>query len=129
MKTKQLKHSTSQRTLKVGEEIRHRLADILLRETFYDETLLGVSVTVSEVSVSADFSNARVYITLLGGGDTDNVLQALNQIAPQLQHRLSKQLTIRRTPRLTFLSDSRFETASRLDEIILKNSEERNDSK
>lgn len=114
----------SQRQLKVGEEIRHILSTILLRETFYEPELEGVSVTVSEVSISPDFSNARVYIVPLGGGESGGVLAALNRIAPSLQHQLARQLTTRRTPRLKFVLDSSFDTASRLATLIHSNTTE-----
>ena len=108
----------TQRQLKVGEEIRHLLSAILLRGTFYEPELEGVSVTISEVSVSADFSNANVYIVPLGGGDGAGVVAALGRIAANLQHQLAQQLTIRRTPRLKFRIDTGFENASRIASII-----------
>ena len=111
----------SQRQLKVGEEIRHLIADILLRGSFYEPALEGVTITVSEVSISPDFSNARVYCLPLGGIDYDNVLAGLNAISKQIQHELSKRLTIRRTPRLKFLLDESFDIAGRVSTLIQSN--------
>ncbi|MCE2516427.1 MAG: 30S ribosome-binding factor RbfA [Alphaproteobacteria bacterium] len=111
----------SQRQLKVGEEIRHLIADILLKGTFYEPSLDGVAVTISEVSISPDFSNARVYCLPLGGMDYDNVLAGLNTIAKQIQHELSQRLTIRRTPRLKFLLDESFDVAGRVSSLIQTN--------
>lgn len=111
----------SQRQLKVGEEIRHLLSSILLRGSFHDPDLDGVSITVSEVSISPDFSNARVYIMPLGGGDTALVLEALARVSHEIQHDLARQLTIRRTPRLKFVLDSSFDNASRLGALIISN--------
>lgn len=111
----------SQRQLRVGEEIRHLIADILLRGSFYEPALEGVTVTISEVSISPDFSNARVYCLPLGGIDDDNVLIGLNAIAKQIQHELAQRLTIRRTPRLKFILDERFDTAGRISNLIQAN--------
>ena len=86
----------SQRQLKVGEEIRHLISAILLRGSFHDPDLDGVSITVSEVSISPDFSNARVYVMPLGGGDITTVLDALGRVSHEIQHELARQLTIRR---------------------------------
>ena len=111
----------SQRQLKVGEEIRHVIADILLRGNFYEPALEGVAVTISEVSISPDFSNARVYCLPLGGIDHSNVIQALNVISKQVQHELSQRLTIRRTPRLKFFIDESFDVAGRVSSLIQTN--------
>lgn len=111
----------SQRQLKVGEEIRHVIADILLKGNFYEPALEGVAVTISEVSISPDFSNARVYCLPLGGIDHSNVITALNAISKQIQFDLSKRLTIRRTPRLKFFLDESFDIAGRVSSLIHTN--------
>ena len=119
----------SQRQLKVGEEIRHLISDILLRGSFYEPAIEGVTVTISEVSISPDFSNARVYCIPLGGIDYDNVLAGLNTIAKQIQHELSQRMTIRRTPRLKFFLDESFDIAGRVSTLIQANqSDYANDS-
>lgn len=111
----------SQRQLKVGEEIRHVISDILLKGSFYEPALDGVAVTISEVSISPDFSNARVYCMPLGGVDHDNVIRGLNTIANEIKHELSKRLTIRRTPRLKFVLDESFDIAGRVTSLIYAN--------
>ena len=111
----------SQRQLKVGEEIRHLISDILLRGSFFEPTIEGVTITISEVSVSPDFSNARVYCIPLGGTDYEKVLTGLNTIAKRIQHELSQRLTIRRTPRLKFVLDESFDVAGRVSSLIQAN--------
>ena len=118
----------SQRQFKVGEEIRHILATILLRGDLYDPNLAGVSITLSEVVVSADFSHARVYFTALhadsgndSSTDIDAILKGLERIQPALQHKLSKRITTKRCPRLKFFPDTRFEVAGRIDALIAQN--------
>ena len=68
----------SQRQLRVGESLRHALSEILVRDSFFDPDLEGVSITISEISISPDLSNARVYTIPLGGEHSDTVLPKRN---------------------------------------------------
>ena len=72
----------SQRQLRVGEDLRHHLSSILARQETHIPELDQVSITISEVSVSPDLANARIYVMTLGGIDIDKVLPVLNQVAP-----------------------------------------------
>lgn len=104
----------SQRQLKVGEELRHHLAAILMRQETHIPELDRVPITVSEVSVTPDLSNARAYVMTLGGVDIEKVLPILNQIAPTLRHQLAGRIHLRRLPTLKFAADESFETAERM---------------
>ena len=108
----------SQRQLRVGETLRHALSEILMREDFFDPDLVNVSITISEISVSPDLSNARVYTMPLGGVNVDVVLPALNRFAPVLQSLVAKKVHLRRTPRLRFLLDESFENAARINQLF-----------
>ena len=108
----------SQRQLRVGESLRHTLSEILMREDFFDPDLANVSITISEISVSPDLSNARVYTMPLGGVNVDVVLPALNRLAPVLQSLVAKKVHLRRTPRLRFLLDESFENAARMNQLF-----------
>ena len=108
----------SQRQLRVGESLRHALSEILMREDFFDPDLANVSITISEISVSPDLSNARVYTMPLGGVNVDVVLPALNRLAPVIQSLLAKKVHLRRTPRLRFLLDDGFENAARMNHLF-----------
>ena len=108
----------SQRQLRVGESLRHTLSEILTREDFFDPDLANVSITISEISVSPDLSNARVYTMPLGGVNVDVVLPALNRLAPVIQSLVAKKVHLRRTPRLRFLLDDSFENAARMNRLI-----------
>ena len=108
----------SQRQLRVGESLRHTLSEILTREDFFDPDLANVPITISEISVSPDLSNARVYTMPLGGVNVDVVLPALNRLAPVIQSLVAKKVHLRRTPRLRFLLDDSFENAARMNRLI-----------
>ena len=122
MSSKSRRHSQalgpSQRQLRVGESLRHTLSEILMREDFFDPDLANVSITISEISVSPDLSNARVYTMPLGGVNVDVVLPALNRLAPVIQSLVAKKMHLRRTPRLRFLLDDSFENAARMNQLI-----------
>lgn len=108
----------SQRQLKVGEEVRHVLSDILTKSDFHDEILGKTSVSVSEVRMSPDLRHARAYILPLGGENVRAVVEALNELAPKLRHSMSKRLTFKFLPQLRFVEDSAFFEAAKLNDIF-----------
>ena len=117
-KAKAPSKAPSQRQLRVGEEVRHLLSTALMRGDVYVPELEGISVTVSEVSVSPDLSNARAYVTPLGGADMDNVVAILNVIAPDLQTWIAQKVHLRRMPRLRFMPDHSFDNAQKMSNLI-----------
>ena len=109
---------TSQRQLRVGETLRHVLSEILMRQDFFDPDLANVSVTISEILVSPDLRNARVYTMPLGGINVDVILPALNRLAPVIQSLVAKKVHLRRTPRLRFFLDNSFENAAKMNQLF-----------
>lgn len=121
-KTKSLE--PSQRQLRVGEEIRHILADIFMRGDFHAEELRGVSITVTEVDVAPDMRNATAYISPLGGAvDVDLAVEVLNAHAQEFNGALAKKLVMKFTPRLAFAGDRRFEYADKIERLLKKTQE------
>ena len=108
----------SQRQLRVSETLRHALSEILMREDFFDPDLANVSITISEISISPDLANARVYTMPLGGVKIETVLPALNRLAPLIQSIVAKKVHLRRVPRLRFLLDDSFENAARMNKLF-----------
>lgn len=110
----------TQRQLRVGEEIRHRLAEILSRQDVRDPELLNSSITVTEVRISPDMKQALVYARPLAAGQeiSRKVLAALNRSAGFLRGRLGRELTIRHTPELQFVLDESFDTAEAMDKLL-----------
>ena len=108
----------SQRQLRVGETLRHVLSEILMRQDFFDPDLANVSVTISEILVSPDLRNARVYTMPLGGINVDIILPALNRLAPVIQSLVAKKVHLRRTPRLRFFLDNSFENAAKMNQLL-----------
>ncbi|WDI32651.1 30S ribosome-binding factor RbfA [Hyphococcus flavus] len=110
----------SQRQLRAGELVRHALVEILQREPLRDPALDGVSVTVSEVRVSPDLKQASIYAAPLGGTAQDDVVSALNRVAPYLRSLLGKKIDMKFTPALTFKSDDTFEEARKIDALLAR---------
>ena len=108
----------SQRQLRVGETLRHVLSEILMRRDFFDPDLANASVTISEILVSPDLRNARVYTMPLGGINVDVILPALNRLAPVIQSLVAKKVHLRRTPRLRFFLDNSFENAAKMNQLF-----------
>jgi ribosome-binding factor A len=89
-----------------------------MREDFFDPDLANVSITISEISISPDLANARVYTMPLGGVKIETVLPALNRLAPLIQSIVAKKVHLRRVPRLRFLLDDSFENAARMNKLF-----------
>lgn len=114
------KSNTKQRPLRVGEEIRHAIADILLRGEVHSIDLFGASITVSEVRVSPDLKNASVFVMPLAGEGKKEKLEALKNAAPEIRHLVSKRMKLRYMPKLHFSLDNSFEEAERINTLLSK---------
>lgn len=110
----------SQRQLRAGEVIRHALVEILQREPLREPALSDVSITVSEVRISPDLKQARVYATPLGGGDEAEVIAALNRTGPYLRSLLGKKIQMKFTPELLFMRDETFGEAQKIEELLAR---------
>ena len=108
----------TQRQLRVGEEVRHLLVEILGRGELRDPDLAQAQVTVTEVRVSPDLKAATVFITPFGGGEAAPLLKALKRAAPFLRHELAKAASLRVTPSLRFEEDRSFDQATRIDSLF-----------
>jgi ribosome-binding factor A len=103
----------SQRQLRVGELIRHTLADVLARGDVHDPDLNRFSITVGEVRTSPDLRVATAYVLPLGGRGADEALIALNRNRTELRRIVARAMTLKFAPELRFVLD---ETFDRLDE-------------
>jgi len=108
----------SLRQLRVGEELRHALAEILGRGVLRDPVLNERAFTVTEVRASPDLKRATVYLTPLGGKPDSNFLLGLNRAASFLQKEVGRRIRLKFTPRLSFMFDDRFDYASRIDGLL-----------
>jgi ribosome-binding factor A len=112
------KRERSVRQLRVGEELRHILAEILARGDLRDPDLVGRSITVSEVRVSPDMRNATAFVLPLGGGDEDVVVTALGRAATYLRNEVGRKMHLKYLPQLSFVRDISFDTAQDIDNLL-----------
>ncbi len=112
------KATPTQRQLRVAEEIRHLLAEVLTRVEFHDRQLHGARLTVSEVRVSPDLKHATVFVTQLGNQDITPLLPALGRAAPFLRGQIAPKLGLRVTPDLKFLADAALDEATRMNRLL-----------
>ncbi len=110
----------SQRQLRVGEELRHLISKALLRDSFYDQIIEDNSITITEVNVSPDLKNAKVYIMPLGGENKFEVLDSLNKSNGRIKKLISSNINLRQIPKLQFKIDETFEYAKNIENILQK---------
>ena len=110
----------SQRQLKVGEELRHLISNALLRNNFYDENIENNNITITEVNVSPDLKNAKVFVMPLGGENKLNILNSLNKVTGRLKKIISNNISLRHTPKITFKIDDTFDYAKKINDILCK---------
>ena len=108
----------SQRQLRVGEVIRHALAEIFSRGDLQDPVLREAHLTVSEVKVSPDMRHATVFVTKLGGGEMKDIMVALLRARGYLRSQAARALTTRNTPDLHFVEDKSFDEAQHILDIL-----------
>lgn len=108
----------SQRQLRVGEELRHALADVFGRGILRDPAIVDRSITVTEVRPSPDLRNATAFVIPLGGDDSIDLLKALHRCAPFLTREVSKRVHLKFAPRLCFVLDGSFDRVDKIDSIL-----------
>src|SRR4051794_3990870 len=104
----------SQRQLRVGELIRHALAELFSRGDVHDPVIEGHLITVPEVRMSPDLRLATVYVMPLGGKDGDAVVAALDRNKKYLRGEVAKRINLKFAPEIRFRPDERFEEAERI---------------
>jgi ribosome-binding factor A len=108
----------SVRLLKVGERVRHVLAELLTRQQVHDDTLSAHTVSVTEVRMTPDLRHAAVYVKPLLGADEAEVVKALQQNTAYLQREVAKRLGLKFAPKLQFRADESFDEADRIERLL-----------
>ncbi len=109
------------RLQRIGEQVRHAIAEVLGRGLLRDELLSRTIVSVSEVRVTADLRHATVFVKALGGADAavdEAVVKALASHAGFLRGEVARQLATKYTPDLRFRRDESFDAGARIDAIL-----------
>jgi ribosome-binding factor A len=108
----------SQRQLRVGELIRHELADIFSRGDVHDPVIESHMITVPEVRMSVDLRLATIYIIPLGGRDVTEVLDALERNKRYVRGEISRRVNLKFAPEIRFRIDERFDKAERIEKLL-----------
>ena len=108
----------SQRQLRVGELIKQALSMIFIREEAKIPNLDTKSITVTEVRMSPDLKNAKVFVIPLGGKDADKVIDKLKEFSFVVRKVLSKKIMIKFMPKLFFVNDDSFDYAEKIENLI-----------
>ncbi|WP_234682422.1 30S ribosome-binding factor RbfA [Bradyrhizobium monzae] len=108
----------SQRQLRVGEQVRHAIAEILAQGSVHDAHLEGHIITVPEVRMSPDLKLATIYVMPLGGRDTELVIAALDRNKKFLRGEVARRVNLKFAPDLRFRVDERFDEAERIEKLL-----------
>ena len=108
----------SQRQLRVGELIRHALAEMFSRAEIHDPTIESHMITIPEVAMTADLRLATVYVMPLGGRDVKPVLEALERNKKFLRGEIARRINLKFAPDIRFRFDERFDEAERIEKIL-----------
>lgn len=108
----------SVRLLKVGEQVRHVLSELLTRQEVHDDVLTAHAVSVTEVRMSPDLRHAAVYVKPLLGADEDAVIKALRTNTAFFQREVAQRLKLKYAAKIKFLPDESFDEAGRIDALL-----------
>ncbi|NVD27101.1 30S ribosome-binding factor RbfA [Parasphingorhabdus flavimaris] len=108
----------SVRLLRVGEQLRHILSELLMRGEVHDELLTATSVSVTEVRMSPDLRHATVFVKPLLGANEADVLKALRTNTAFFQKEVAKRVKMKYAAKLKFLSDESFDTAQHIETLL-----------
>jgi len=108
----------SQRQLRVGELIRHELADMLARGDVHDPVIQGHLITVPEVRMTPDLRLATIYIMPLGGRDKKDVIDALERNQRYVRGEIARRVNLKFAPEIRFRLDERFDEAERIEKLL-----------
>jgi ribosome-binding factor A len=118
MRNTETPEGRSVRLLRVGEQMRHVLSDILMRGDVHDEVLASHPVSVTEVRMSPDLRHATVFVKPLLGQDEEAVLTALRQNTAYLQREAAHRVRMKYAAKLKFRADESFDTGTHIDALL-----------
>ena len=108
----------SVRLLKVGEQVRHVISELLMRQEVHDDVLTAHAISVTEVRMSPDLRHAGVYVKPLLGADEEVVLKALRTHTAFFQKEVAGKLRLKYAAKIRFVPDESFDVASKIDALL-----------
>ncbi|MEY3833397.1 MAG: ribosome-binding factor [Pseudomonadota bacterium] len=108
----------SVRLLRVGEQFRHILSELLARGEVHDDVLNSHSVSVTEVRMSPDLRHATAFIKPLLGANEEKVLKALRTNTAFFQKEVASRVSMKYAAKLKFLADYSFDQATHIEGLL-----------
>lgn len=108
----------NQRQLRVGERLRHVLADLFSRGAIHDPVIAERPLTISEVRITRDLRQATVYVVELGGDLSPEMAEALARATPFIRGEVARQSNLKYAPNITFRADETFAESARIDALL-----------
>ena len=118
MRRQETAEGRSVRLLRVGEQVRHILSELLQRGDVHDMVLQSHLVSVTEVRMSPDLRHATVFVKPLLGSDEQEVLTALRKHVRYLKGEVAKRVNTKYASDLKFLADESFDEGGRIDRLL-----------
>ncbi len=104
------------RASRVGDQIQAELASLLTRKVH--DPGIGF-LTITQVKLSPDLQQARVYYTSIGDDKAKREsARALDRATPFLRREVGQRLRLKRVPELTFFYDESIEQGDRVERIL-----------
>ena len=110
--------SRSVRVLRVGEQVRHVLSEILMRGEVHDDVLASHPVSVTEVRMSPDLRHATEFVKPLLGRDEEAVIKALRTNTAFLQREVAARVRQKYAAKLKFVADESFDEGRHIDQLL-----------
>jgi ribosome-binding factor A len=108
----------SVRLLRVGEQVRHVISELLARGDVHDETLQSHLVSITEARMSPDLRHATVFVKPLLGQDEEAVLKAMRQNTAYLQREVARRIRLKYAAKLKFIADESFDEGTHIDRLL-----------
>ena len=118
MRRQETQEGRSVRLLRVGEQVRHVLSELLQRGDVHDETLQSHLVSITEVRMSPDLRHATIFVKPLLGEDEEKVLKALRRNTAFLQREVAHRVRTKYAAKLKFVADESFDESSHIERIL-----------
>ncbi len=117
--TRPTSSAPSQRMLRVGEQVRAAITQVLQRGEVRDDLIEKTVISISEVRMSPDLKIATAYVAPLGVSDHTEVIAALNRNAKFIRGRLGPQLRqMKYMPEVRFRDDTSFDNYQKIDALL-----------
>ena len=115
---KSARSAPTQRQLRIGELVRHKLAEMLARGEIHDDIIASHVITVPEVRLSPDLKLASAYVVTLGGDDSAVVIEALNRNKKYIRAQVAQAVNLKFAPDIRFMADESFDEADRIERLL-----------